>query len=116
MKSEYINRYLRTKIQQNVVAWNINTMEKYSDRYGKNIAKGKISFYIFRFDLFLFIYLFIYFFLIDSYLRIFHATRLKRQRDHFNDISHAFHTESNTILIKHRKLSDERNKSRVMAC
>ena len=63
------------------------------------------------------IYLFIYlFFLIDSYLRIFHATRLKRQRDHFNDISHAFHTESNTILIKHRKLSDERNKSRVMAC
>lgn len=40
-------------------------------------------------------------FLIDSCLRIFRTTRLKRQHDHFNDISHAFRTESNTILIKH---------------
>lgn len=60
-------------------------MEKYSDRYGKNIAKRKISFQIFR--------VISIFFLIDSYLRIFRTMRLKRQHDDFNDIRHAFHTE-----------------------
>lgn len=90
LKSEIINheininahRYLRIKFS---TKRKVYTMEKYSDRYGKNIAKRKISFQIFR--------VISIFFLIDSYLRIFRTTRLKRQHDDFNDIRHAFHTE-----------------------